>query len=102
MIALGLIVASRTESEELAGGLMNLATYPMLLLSEVWFSLDGAPEWMRTLASLLPLTHMLSAARSVMLEGASWSDVATHLWVMCFMSLVFLAIAASLFRWGKR
>jgi ABC-type multidrug transport system permease subunit len=102
MIALGLIVASRTESEELAGGLMNLATYPMLLLSEVWFSLDGAPEWMRNLASLLPLTHMLSAARAVMLEGAGWSDVATHLWVMCLMSLVFLVIAASLFRWGKR
>lgn len=102
MIALGLIVAARTDSEELAGGLLNAATYPMLLLSEVWFSLDGAPVWMKTLASALPLTHMLDAARAVMLEGAGWQDVSRHLWVLALMGTVFLVMAAVLFRWGKR
>jgi ABC-2 type transport system permease protein len=102
MIALGLIVSSRTDNEELAGGLLNVATYPMLLLSEVWFSLDGAPQWMRALAQVLPMTHMLDAARAVMLEGAGWQDVSAHLWVMAAMSMVFLSIAAVMFRWGKR
>lgn len=102
MIALGLIVSSRTDNEELAGGLLNVATYPMLLLSEVWFSLDGAPAWMKALAQALPLTHMLEAARAVMLEGAGWGDVGLHLVVLAVMSVVFLAIAALLFRWGKR
>lgn len=102
MIALGLIVSSRTDNEELAGGLLNVATYPMLLLSEVWFSLDGAPHWMRMLAQILPLTHMLDAARAVMLEGAGWQEVSLHLAVMAVMSIVFLSIAAVMFRWGKR
>ena len=102
MIALGLIVSSRTDNEELAGGLLNVATYPMLLLSEVWFSLDGAPPWMKTAAQVLPLTHMLDAARAVMLDGAGWAEVATHLGVLAAMSGVFLTIAALLFRWGKR
>jgi ABC-2 type transport system permease protein len=102
MIALGLIVSSRTDNEELAGGLLNVATYPMLLLSEVWFSLDGAPQWMRAIAQVLPMTHMLDAARAVMLEGAGWQDVSAHLWVMAAMSMVFLSIAAVMFRWGKR
>lgn len=102
MIALGLIVSSRTENEELAGGLLNVATYPMLLLSEVWFSLDGAPQWMRAIAQALPLTHMLDAARAVMLEGAGWQDVSMHLLVLAVMSIVFLSIAALMFRWGKR
>lgn len=101
MTALGLIVSSRTDSEELAGGLLNLATYPMLLLSEVWFSLDGAPVWLQQIAQLLPLTHMLDAARAVMLEGAGWADVAMHLWILSIMSIVFLALAAGLFRWGR-
>src|SRR5690606_7089548 len=35
MIAHGLLVACRTASEELAGGLLNLATWPMLFMSEV-------------------------------------------------------------------
>ncbi|HSC75493.1 MAG TPA: ABC transporter permease [Pseudomonadales bacterium] len=101
MIALGLIVSSRTDNEELAGGLLNVASYPMLLLSEVWFSLDGAPQWMKTAAQVLPMTHMLDAARAVMLEGAGWRDVSVHLLVMAVMSVVFLSIAAVMFRWGK-
>lgn len=101
MIALGLIVSSRTDNEELAGGLLNVATYPMLLLSEVWFSLDGAPQWMKSIAQVLPMTHMLDAARAVMLEGAGWQDVSGHLLVMAVMSVVFLSIAAVMFRWGK-
>lgn len=102
MIAMGLIVSSRTDNEELAGGLLNVATYPMLLLSEVWFSLDGAPQWMKMVAQTLPLTHMLDAARAVMLEGAGWQEVSMQLLVMAMMSIVFLSIAAVMFRWGKR
>jgi ABC-2 type transport system permease protein len=101
MIAMGLIVSSRTDNEELAGGLLNVATYPMLLLSEVWFSLDGAPSWMKMMAQALPLTHMLDAARAVMLEGAGWAEVSLHLWVLALMSIVFLSIAALMFRWGR-
>jgi ABC-type multidrug transport system permease subunit len=102
MIGLGLIVSSRTDNEELAGGLLNVASYPMLLLSEVWFSLDGAPQWMRAIAQILPMTHMLDAARAVMLEGANWQDISMHLLVLFIMGVVFLSIAALMFRWGKQ
>lgn len=101
MIALGLVVSSRTDSEELAGGLLNVLTYPMLLLSGVWFSLDSAPLWMQSAAQLLPLTHMLEAARAVMLEGAGWADVAAHVWVLVCISVASLLVSAGLFRWGK-
>lgn len=102
MIALGLLVASRTDNEELAGGLLNVASYPMLLLSEVWFSLEGAPAWMQQLANCLPLTHMLQAARAVMLEGAQLAEVSHHLWILAAMGALILALAAFIFRWGRR
>ena len=101
MIALGLVIASRTDSEELAGGLLNFATFPMLLFSEVWFSLDGAPQWMVQLANIMPLTHLVGAARKIMLEGASFSEVSNHLWTLGIMSIVFLLLASILFRWNK-
>jgi len=101
MISLGLVIASRTDSEELAGGLLNFATFPMMLLSEVWFSLDNAPDWMRSVSDLLPLTHLVGAARKVMLEGADLAEISTHLWVLGIMSLVLLALASRLFRWSK-
>lgn len=99
ILSLGLIVASRLSNEELANGLLNFFTFPMLLLSEVWFSLDGAPQWMSQAAQFLPLTHMVQAAREVMVEGATLADVTSHLLIMCAMTAVFLAISAKLFRW---
>ncbi|MGH8401591.1 MAG: ABC transporter permease, partial [Gammaproteobacteria bacterium] len=39
MISLGLMVSARVSSEEFAGGLLNLLTWPMMFLSGVWFSL---------------------------------------------------------------
>ncbi|MEZ5477294.1 MAG: ABC transporter permease [Thiolinea sp.] len=47
LIALGLLVAARVTSEELAGGLLNLLTWPMMLLSGVWFSMEGAHVWLQ-------------------------------------------------------
>lgn len=101
MISLGLVMASRTDSEELAGGLLNFATFPMMLLSEVWFSLDGSPQWMQSISQALPLTHMVGAARKVMLEGATLSEIGLHLLVLGCMSVICLLLASWLFRWSK-
>lgn len=99
ILSLGLTVASRLANEELANGLLNFMTFPMLLLSEVWFSLDGAPAWMSTLSQFLPLTHVTSAARDVMLEGAGFTDIAPELGILLGLSVVFLGVSAKFFRW---
>lgn len=102
MISLGLLIASRTANEELAGGLLNVATWPMMLMSDVWFALDDAPQWMQSAANLLPLTHIVKATRAVMIEGASLYEVSSHLLWLAMMSLVCLGLASLLFRWHKR
>lgn len=99
LISLGLLVAARVTSEELAGGLLNLVTWPMMLLSGVWFSLEGASPWVRDVANVFPLTHILDSARLIMLDGAGLRDVAPTLAVLLFMSAIFLALASATFRW---
>src|SRR6202035_1916673 len=47
MVALGLTIAARFSSEELVGGLLNLLTWPMMLLSGIWFSLEGSSQWVQ-------------------------------------------------------
>ena len=101
LISMGLVVSARVTSEELAGGLLNLINWPMMMLSGVWFSLEGAPDAVRTAASIFPLTHILNSARSVMLDGATLADVAPSLLALTAMSFVFLAIGAKIFRWGQ-
>jgi ABC-type polysaccharide/polyol phosphate export permease len=66
LLSMGLLVAARMTSEELAG---------------------------------FPLTHILDSARAVMLDGATLLDVAPALISLSIMSLVFLGLGATLFRW---
>jgi ABC-2 type transport system permease protein len=99
MIAFGFMMAARFASEELANGAINLASWPMMLLSGVWFSLEGAPVWVQNAARALPLTQMLEAARAVMLDGAGIREVLPNIGWLAAMTVLFLAIAATGFRW---
>ncbi|HEX9707052.1 MAG TPA: ABC transporter permease [Steroidobacteraceae bacterium] len=99
MIAFGFMMAARIASEELANGVINLASWPMMLLSGVWFSLEGAPMWLQHVARALPLTQMLEAARAVMLDGAGLVQVLPQIGWLAAMTILFLVVAATGFRW---
>ena len=99
LISLGLLVSARLKSEELAGGILNLLTWPMMLLSGVWFSLEGTNPIVQKIAQFLPLTHLVDGARAIMTEGAGLMDIAPHLAILALMTAVFLSIGSFIFRW---
>lgn len=99
LICVGLVVAARISSEEVANGLLNLISWPMMFLSGIWFSLEGAHPWMQKFALILPLTHVTDAAREIMIDGAGLTQVADHLLVLGLMSMILLFIGAKIFRW---
>jgi len=101
LIAMGLVIAARVSSEELAGGLLNLMTWPMMFLSGVWFSLEGLNPWLQRISLLFPLTHLVSASRAIMIDGASFFDwrVAGPFIGLLALALVGLTVGASLFKW---
>ena len=99
LISLGLMIAARVTSEELAGGLLNMVTWPMMMLSGVWFSLEAAGDTVQNIANMFPLTHILDSARAVMLDGADLAAISPQLLALMAMSVVFLLIGASIFRW---
>jgi ABC-type multidrug transport system permease subunit len=101
LTALGLILASRGTSEEFTTGILNFISWPMMFLSEVWFSLEGAPQWVKNAAKIFPLTHMLKAVRKIMHDGAGLMDVGLELFILTTMTLAFLIIGASLFSWNR-
>lgn len=100
LTAMGLVVASRGISEEFTNGVLNFITWPMMFLSEVWFSIEGAPHWVKLIAKLFPLTHMLTGVRKIMNDGAGLIDVAPELLILTGMTMLFLVIGARLFSWN--
>lgn len=101
MIALSLVCAARIDSLEFMNGLLNFISWPMMLLSGLWFSLDEAPALVQQVSLLMPLTHLVNAARTIMLDGGGITAVASELVVLLLMSLVLMTIAARVFRWQK-
>ncbi|MCW8907715.1 MAG: ABC transporter permease [Sedimenticola sp.] len=99
LICLSLIIAARLASEETANGLLNMISWPMMMLSGVWFSLEGSPQIIQQAALLFPLTHMINAARAVMIDGAGLLDITPELLIMLVMSALFMTIGARCFRW---
>ena len=99
LICCGLVVAARISSEEVANGVLNLFSWPMMFLSGVWFSLEGAHPLMQKFALLLPLTHITEAAREIMIDGAGIIDIADHLLALGISSIILLWIGARIFRW---
>ena len=101
MIAMALTVAARVTSEELAGGLLNVLSWPMMVVSGVFFSLDAAPALVQRAADVFPLTHLLQAARAIMLDGATLGDLGYNLGVLGGMTAAFLAFGAGFFKWTQ-
>jgi len=101
LTALGLLLAARGTSEEFTTGVLNFISWPMMFLSEVWFSLEGAPRWVKTAAQIFPLTHLLDAVRRIMHDGAGLVDVGPQILVLAAMTFCFLAAGALLFSWSE-
>ncbi len=99
LCSIGLLLAARGTSEEFASGTLNFISWPMMFLSEVWFSIEGAPQWVQQISWLFPLTHLLKAARKVMNEGATLVDIQLECSLMVLTTLVFLMLAARIFSW---
>jgi ABC-2 type transport system permease protein len=99
MISLGLIIAARIATEEVAEGLLNLMTWPMIFLSGIWFSLEGASAWVLSGAKLMPLTHVVDGLRAILIEGAGISQLVPQITVLMALSLAFLVIGSAIFRW---
>ncbi len=99
MISVGLIVAARISSEEAAEGILNLMTWPMIFLSGIWFSLDGASSWVLFGARLVPLTHVVDGLRAIMIDGASLVSLLPEMAILLVLSAAFIALGSLIFKW---
>ncbi len=101
MISLGLVVASRSSSEEFAHGILNFITWPMMFFSEVWFSLEGSHPWVYKFSRILPLTQLIDGARRIMNDGAGLFEIKSQIITLAVMSGIFMMFGSMLFKWQK-
>jgi ABC-2 type transport system permease protein len=99
-LAMGFALSSFASTVETYGAISNLVFFPMMLLSGVYFRLDGAPKWMQNAVSILPLSPYLRALRSVFNDGATLAGHGSGLAILAGWALLCFVIAVRRFRWS--
>ena len=71
---------------------------PNILLSGFMFPFAGMPVWAQWVGEALPLTHYLRIVRSIMLKGATMSDLHYDAAALAVLMLIAMTIAVTRFR----
>ncbi len=71
-ISIGLLVGSIAKTEDAAAAMANLVTLPMTFLAGVFFPLNSAPEVVRAISKVLPLTYLADGLRGVAVRDHSF------------------------------
>jgi ABC-2 type transport system permease protein len=98
-IAMGFALSSFASTVETYGAVSNLAFFPMMLLSGVYFRLDSAPQWLQKAVLILPLSPFLRALRAVYNDGTSLRDHVAGLAILAGWAVLSFAFAVKRFRW---
>lgn len=90
--------ALRLKSEDALAPLLNGLAIPMLLLSGILLAMSLAPGWLRTLAAVNPLKHVVDALRALYRGHLATGDVAWGAIAAAALLVAGLALATSAFR----
>jgi len=98
-LALGFMLASFLKTEEQATGVVQVVQMPLMFLSGIFFPFDFMPDFLRSVARLLPLTYLGDGLRQTMVNGTQVAPLAMDVAILAGWLVVCLAIAARSFRW---
>ncbi len=98
-LALGYVIASFAKTEDSANGMTQVVQFPMMFLSGTFFPIEQMPDFLQTIARLIPLTYLADALRQVMVGGAAFAPLGVCFAVLAGWLVVCFGIAAMKFRW---
>lgn len=100
--SLGLAVAALSPNARSAPALANAFILPLAFISGIFFPLEGAPDWLQTVASLFPLEPFASAVIEIfnptLDPGFPWRALIT----MALWLVAGVVLAVRYFSWEPR
>jgi len=98
--AIGMLVGTVSKNPETAGVVGNIVTFPMMFLSGTFFPISIMPDYLQTIAHVLPLFYVIEGLNNVMVYdnvAGAMIDIA----VVAVLTAVFFIAAVMLFKWRE-
>ena len=100
-LTIGFALAGWAETENQVPAVAQLITLPQFFFSGVFFSKEAAPEVIRPVTNVLPLTFLNDALREISVQGATLWDVRLQLLGMLVWTAIGFALAVRFFRFDR-
>ncbi|MEZ4741021.1 MAG: ABC transporter permease [Bdellovibrionota bacterium] len=97
--AIGILAGARSNNASAYNGKTNLIALPMMMLSGVWYSRAGFPNWLAQIIDYLPLTPLVDSLRKIALEGVSILRLGPEIAVLIVYLVVATIFAKRRFVW---
>ncbi len=100
LMSIGFIAGSFAKTPEAANAITLLVTFPMMFLSGTYFPTTGAPDFLKPIIQVLPLSYLNDALRQVMNNGAGLATIQTDLLILLAWMVAALLLSNRAFRWA--
>ena len=96
---LAVLLSSRTSNTQVANGIINAVSMPMMICSGIFFSYHNFPEWLTIIIQILPLTVIADSMRSIFIEGAGFAETKYAILLLSGTGLMFFVIGKRVYKW---
>jgi ABC-2 type transport system permease protein len=101
LAALGVAWSHVIPNFDAAPAYTNIVFLPVIFISGVFYDVNQAPAYLRDVAQVLPLTHIIDGLSAGLVTGASLADHAGDLAVVLAWGLAATILAVRGFRWER-
>lgn len=98
--SLGMLVGTLAKNPETAGVIGNVVTFPMMFLSGTFFPLTMMPDYLQSVARVLPLYYIIEGLNNVMVYG-NISGALIDIAIVAVITMIIFIAAAKLFKWRE-
>ncbi len=98
--SLGMLVGTVTKNPETAGVIGNIVTFPMMFLAGTFFPISVMPQYLQSIAHVLPLFYIIEGLNNVMVYG-NYNGAVIDLAVVAVITVIIFLAAIRLFKWRE-
>ena len=99
-VALGMLVGTITKSQESAGVVGNIITFPMMFLAGTFFPVSSMPAYLQGIARVLPLYYVIDGLDAVMIYS-NYNQALFDIGVLAVLALIVFVAAIKVFKWRE-
>ena len=100
--SLGVALSHAIPNSESAPAYVNAVFLPMILIAGVFYDDEDAPAFLRDIAQVLPLKHLIDGMSGAMVHGEGLGDHLVALVVLALWAAVGILLAVRGFSWEAR